>query len=99
MPHWQYAWRAHLDASPWGHRWNTAPEVVCELHARHWSHLAALEALNTYSDFRLSFDFVLRKKGVFVPFTQSAPGYPTGAARYAAGTFIGPVGEAPRRRL
>lgn len=27
IPHWQYAWRAHLDGNAWGHRWNTAPEV------------------------------------------------------------------------
>ena len=27
IPHWRYAWPAHTDNQPWGHRWNTCPEV------------------------------------------------------------------------
>ncbi|GBF87991.1 hypothetical protein Rsub_00703 [Raphidocelis subcapitata] len=91
IPHWQYAWRAHKDNSSWGHRWNTAPEVVCELHARHWSGIADLEALNSYPQYRLSFELVLRKKGAFVPFGQTAPRARTGAQLHADGEFVGPV--------
>ena len=75
------------------------PQVVCELFARHWSHLATLESLNTYPQYRLSFDFVLRKKGVWSPFDQSAPGDKTGAQKFADGSFIGPVGPVTRRQL
>lgn len=94
LPHWRYSWPAQSDDTRWGHRWNAAPEVICELHARHWRHLAGLEALNTYPDWRLSFDFVLRKRGEFAPFgaaSAGAPAYRTGAGKFADGSFVGPV--------
>ena len=47
LPHWRYTWDARLDTTRWGHRWNSAPEVVCRLHLKYWSHLADLEQLNT----------------------------------------------------
>ncbi|KAI8467942.1 MAG: hypothetical protein J3K34DRAFT_523318 [Monoraphidium minutum] len=98
IPHWQYAWPAHTDDRPWGHRWNTCPELVCELH-RHWSHLADLEALNTYPAYRLSFDFVLRKKGTWTPFNQTAPDAKTGAQMAAAGRFLGPMARRALRAV
>lgn len=94
VPHWEYAWDARLDDGQWGHRWNSCPEVVCEMFNRYWRHIAELEHLNTYA-YRLSFDFVLRKKGQFVPFNQSHPGYPTGTAAYCKGMFIGPHDARP----
>jgi SAM-dependent methyltransferase len=75
------------------------PQVVCELHALHWAHLADLEALNTYPDFRLSFDFVLRKHGAFVPFNQTAPAGRTGKQMFEEGTFLGPVSRRARALL
>jgi hypothetical protein len=75
------------------------PQVVCELHAKHWAHIADLEALNTYPKYRLSFDFVLRKHGDFVPFNQSAPASKTGAQLVADGTFLGPITRRARRTL
>ena len=49
VPNWRYTWDARKDNTQWGHRWNSAPEVVCRLHLKHWSHLADLEQLNTLS--------------------------------------------------
>jgi len=39
----------------------------------------------------MSFDFVLRKHGAFVPFNQTAPAAKTGRERFAEGSFLGPV--------
>ncbi len=47
VPNWRYTWDARTDATQWGHRWNSAPEVACRLHLKYWSHLADLEQLNT----------------------------------------------------
>ncbi len=47
VPNWRYTWDARKDGTEWGHRWNSAPEVVCRLHLKYWSHLADLEQLNT----------------------------------------------------
>lgn len=46
IPNWRFAWDARNDDTEWGHRWNTAPEVVCRLYHKNWSHLADLEQLN-----------------------------------------------------
>ena len=96
VPHWRYAWDARDDPHAWGHRWNTAPEVVCALFHRHWAHLATLEQLGTLTT-RLSFDFVLRKKGQFVPFEQDNPTYKSGLDAFCDGTFIGPLAMYERR--
>ena len=47
LPNWRYTWDARRDTAQWGHRWNSAPEVVCRLYLKHWSHVADLEQLNT----------------------------------------------------
>ncbi|KAI7838802.1 hypothetical protein COHA_007417 [Chlorella ohadii] len=89
VPNWRYTWDARTDATQWGHRWNSAPEVACRLHLKYWSHLADLEQLNTLK-YRMSYDFVLRKKGKWEPFPQEFPAYPTGRGLYCKNKFIGP---------
>lgn len=142
IPNWRYAWDARNEIHEWGHRWNTAPDVVCRLYHKYWSHLADLEQLNTmtcelgrgtpgqrsggdrhwgaarrfdppcnavpgpvvpHTDAhelrplsplpadRLTFDFVLRKKGKWESFPREFPTYPTGRDLYCAGKFIGPT--------
>ncbi len=44
---------------------------------------------------RMSYDFVLRKKGKWEPFSQEFPAYPTGRGLYCSGKFIGPPNMAP----
>jgi SAM-dependent methyltransferase len=94
VPNWRYTWDARKDVTQWGHRWNSAPEVVCRLHLKYWSHLADLEQLNTVK-FRMSYDFVLRKKGKWEPFSQEFPSYLTGRGLYCRGKFIGPPNMPP----
>lgn len=160
LPNWRYAWDARNEITAWGHRWNTAPEVVCYLYhkvrlrglggclcgcsiagqacvpgggyssgghhvrgplaaapslpppgcprspvvlaaiptrptrAQYWSHVCDLEQLNTMT-YRLTFDFVLRKKGKWEPFPQEFPTYPTGRELFCAGKFIGPPNMPP----
>jgi predicted SAM-dependent methyltransferase len=94
VPNWRYTWDARTDATQWGHRWNSAPEVVCRLHLKYWSHVADLEQLNTLK-YRMSYDFVLRKKGKWEPFSQEFPSYLTGRALYCQHKFIGPLNQEP----
>lgn len=161
LPHWRYTWDARRDTAQWGHRWNSAPEVVCRLYLKHWSHVSDLEQLNTlkcelagnscsclcqqelvaeqgsrvqglgeaekgsraqrkecgamlmplpcppwpclshlFSPFcadRMSYDFVLRKKGKWEPFSQAVPSYVTGRGLYCRNKFIGPPNMPPPR--
>lgn len=88
VPDWRYTWDARNDHHPWGHRWNCTPELVRELYETHWKQLAELEAIQSYP-YKLSFDFVLRKHGVFEPFDlQSAGEIPTGNQLFASGRFL-----------
>ena len=67
VPDWRYTWDARGDNDVLGHKWNSTPEVVKSMYDKYWSHESTLETLATYS-YRISFDFVLRKPGTFVPF-------------------------------
>ena len=88
VPDWRYTWDARNDTHPWSHRWNPTPELVQELYQRHWSSIASLEALQSYR-YKLSFDFVLRKHGVFEPFdTEAAAQFPTGHQLHQSGRFV-----------
>ena len=88
VPDWRYTWDARNDHHPWGHRWNCTPEVVGELYEAHWKETAELQALQSYR-YKLSFDFVLRKHGVFEPFdVESAGGIPTGKQLFESGRFL-----------
>jgi SAM-dependent methyltransferase len=69
LPHWQYTWDATHDSSIYGHKWNPTPEVVKQMYEQHWSKLAILETMDTL-EFTISFNFVLRKPGNFVPFSR-----------------------------
>jgi SAM-dependent methyltransferase len=69
VPDWRYSWDARNDNGRYGHKWNPTPDLVRKTYDRHWSNAAVLEAIATY-DFRLSFDFVLRKPGAFKPFSR-----------------------------
>jgi predicted SAM-dependent methyltransferase len=67
VPDWRYAWDARNDAALYGHKWNPTPEIVNDMYERHWRAIATLERLASIP-YRASFDFVLRKTGVFEPF-------------------------------
>jgi predicted SAM-dependent methyltransferase len=69
VPDWRYTWDARYDTAPYGHKWNPTPELLKRMYNRHWSSAGILEASETY-DFKLSFDFILRKRGDFVPFSR-----------------------------
>lgn len=72
IPHYKYAWPPRNDNSIWGHRWETSPTIICELYYKYWKSRSNLEHLNTYRDSgALSFDFVLRKHGVFSTFNTN----------------------------
>lgn len=85
---WRYTWDARNDRHPWSHRWNPTPDLLRFLHARHWSHDAALERLGTIS-FKLSFDVVLRKHGRFAAFEeQPLAERPTGYELHWRNAFV-----------
>lgn len=68
LPDWRYQWDARHDGSPYGHKWNSSPEVMLDAYYRHLAPLCTMEALATIP-FKGSFDMVLRKPGEFRPFT------------------------------
>lgn len=43
----------------------------------------------------MSYDFVLRKKGKWTPFSQEFPTYSSGRALYCGHKFIGPLNMPP----
>ena len=88
VPDWRYTWDARNDHAPYSHKWNPTPALIEHLFSKHWSDRAALEQLCSY-DFALSFDFVLRKQGRFVPFTPpNAATIKSGAERCEQGIFL-----------
>ncbi|WP_189521357.1 methyltransferase domain-containing protein [Mesorhizobium sp. M1B.F.Ca.ET.045.04.1.1] len=72
VPDWRFTWDSRNDRAPFGHKWNPTPDLVRRLYEEHWSSKANLQQLDTY-DFAMSFDFVLRKHGRFVPFAAPDP--------------------------
>jgi len=68
IPNWKYNWNAASDTSKYGHRWNTSPESASDMIDKHFKE--KLLHFNTYP-YKLSFDFVLKKPGVFKPFQPS----------------------------
>lgn len=88
VPDWRYTWDARHDASEFGHKWNCTPSLVQELHHKYWADLCDLESLDTYAH-KMSFDFVLRKHGVFKAFDLSdAPKQLSGKDLSDAGHFL-----------
>jgi len=89
IPNMDYAWHAHTQDEAWGHRWATRPELVCAMYQEFWKDKAELVQLATLER-RLSFDFVLRKHGNFVPFNSSSPPKDdTGKKLYEKNNFWG----------
>lgn len=71
VPDWRYTWDSRKDNQPFSHKWNPTPWLIERIYRVHWESRAYLEQLNSY-DMALSFDFVLRKKGAFKPFSAPA---------------------------
>jgi len=67
LPDWRYTWDSRADGAAFSHKWNPTPRLIEMMYWKHWSQRANLEHLCSY-DMRLSFDFVLRKHGEFLPF-------------------------------
>lgn len=67
VPDWRYTWDSRNDHAPLSHKWNPTPSLIEGMYEKHWKKLAQLEHIDTYK-MKMSFDFVLRKPGTFVPF-------------------------------
>jgi SAM-dependent methyltransferase len=88
LPNWHYTWNAAEDEANYGHKWNAEPNLVSLLWERHLSHRCVIEALDTYP-FKLSFDVIFRKIGVFKPFAPPAGVQAeSGASRKRRGAFL-----------
>jgi predicted SAM-dependent methyltransferase len=88
VPDWRYTWDSRTDSAPYGHKWNPTPDLVREMHEKHWRSKSALESIDTYPH-KISFDFVLRKPGQFVPFAPPPMNkMRSGADRHKAGVFL-----------
>lgn len=88
LPDWRYTWDSRNDRAPFGHKWNPTPSLLRELHSRYWSSRSILEHLNTY-DYKISFDVIIRKHGVFRPFSLPDQAcYRSGRDRHELGIFL-----------
>lgn len=88
VPNVYFAWDPSSDDHPWGHRWNTDPVTICKLYRQHWSGKSDMIHLAT-TKHRVSFDFVLRKKGTFEQFkADEIPKYLTGKAKACNGEAL-----------
>jgi len=72
VPDWRYTWDSRNDHAPLSHKWNPTPSLIEGMYEKHWKSIAKPEHIDTY-DKKMSFDFVLRKPGVFVPFQPPSP--------------------------
>lgn len=88
VPDWRYTWDSRKDSGIFSHKWNPTPSLIEKIYREHWDDRADLESLATYP-YKLSFDFVLRKRGVFVPFSPpSETEIRTGERRHQDGIFL-----------
>lgn len=88
VPDWRYTWDARSDEMPYGHKWNSCPDLVTDLYRKHWFYHCELERIDTLP-FKLSFDFVLRKHGLFQPFSRmSLETALSGHQRAESGMFL-----------
>jgi SAM-dependent methyltransferase len=88
IPNYDYCWDHKRDTSVWGHRWSTRPARVCTMYHAFWQDRADLVDIVSFEG-RLSFAFILRKKGTFVPFdTDGVPTFGTGADLIRDGKYI-----------
>lgn len=85
---WHYTWDARNDREPLGHKWNCTSELVQQIFEANWASRCTLERLASY-EFRMSFDFVLRKKGTFSPYAPpQLDSLPTGFQLNCEGRFL-----------
>jgi SAM-dependent methyltransferase len=77
VPNVFFAWDPAGDLNPWGHRWASDPVTMCKMFHIFLEPLADVEHFVSY-EHRISFDFILRKKGNHTPFDDDAPNYATG---------------------
>ncbi|WP_249741140.1 methyltransferase domain-containing protein [Agrobacterium rubi] len=70
LPDYEYTWNATGDQSQFGHKWNASAEIFRKLFEMHLHKKFELEVIDTLKS-KISFDVVLRKRGVFRPFTIS----------------------------
>jgi predicted SAM-dependent methyltransferase len=88
LPDWRYTWDARNDNHPWSHRWNPTPSLIKSIFNKYWSKYCLLENVDTYT-YKLSFDVILRKHGVFKPFSSDLEQHqPTGAELFRSGKFL-----------
>ncbi|CAA2160568.1 putative S-adenosylmethionine-dependent methyltransferase/MSMEI_2290 [Methylobacterium brachiatum] len=88
VPDWRYTWDSRNDGAPFGHKWNPTPKLLYSLHDKYWSARSSLERLSTYP-YRISFDFIIRKHGVFTPFsTPDHSRMRSGQQRHKLGKFL-----------
>ncbi len=87
VPDWRYTWDSRSDDSPFGHRWNPTPQLISNWYQLHWEKRCYLEKLQSYR-FKLSFNFVLRKHGVFKAFSPTDSIVKSGHQRFLDGTFL-----------
>lgn len=89
VPDSRYTWDARGDEMPYGHKWNSCPDLVAALYRNHWSRNCELERFDTMH-FKISFDFVLRKHGTFQPFSRAPLEMAlSGRQRVEGGVFLG----------
>jgi predicted SAM-dependent methyltransferase len=87
VPDWRYTWDARGDTSTLGHKWNPTPELIKTLYREHWADHSVLEQLDSY-EWKISFDFVLRKHGNHVPFAPPDQSTLSGAELHRRGAFL-----------
>jgi SAM-dependent methyltransferase len=88
VPDWRYTWDSRGDDAPFSHKWNPTPSLIEKIYREHWDDRADLESLASYP-YKLSFDFVLRKRGEFVPFRAPAVEViRSGKRRHQDGIFL-----------
>jgi SAM-dependent methyltransferase len=88
LPDWRYTWDARKDRAPFGHKWNSTPELLEQMFKLHWRHNSNLELIGK-SGFAGSFHLVLRKHGAFSAFAPPDPKrMKSGFQRFQEGTFL-----------
>ena len=89
VPDWRFTWDARNDEMPYGHKWNSCPDLIAFLYQNYWSRQCELERFDTLP-FKLSFDFVLRKHGSFQLFSRASLEMAlSGHQRVESGVFLG----------
>jgi SAM-dependent methyltransferase len=87
VPDWRYTWDSRNDRGTYSHKWNPTPDLIERIYLKSWSERCYLEKIDTYP-FKLSFDFVLRKHGIFRPFSLHRSDIKSGYQRCIEGIFL-----------